>query len=929
MITNLFTKKIHHTMKYIVIVSFLLTSVLSAGNTGKIAGLIRDKQTREPLVGANIIVKGTTLGTVTDLDGKYFILRVNPGTVSVQITMMGYRSVITQNVVIREDLTTEVNADLEQTSVQLGDVVVTAEQKLVQRDVTSTRKTISQEAMRAMPGLESSADFFKVQSGAFLSSASQYVKLGDGSQLQVRDESLKDIHVRGGRGGEILYMIDGMPVTHPIYGGRSVLDLNIVDVQSVELLTGGFSAEYGQAQSGVVNISTRSGGDQYKGGMEYKTDKLHGLGEVYNTDYSSVYIGGPEPLTQELLPLLGLQIPGKVSFFLSGNINITDTEYDNSRIRGKFPLFFGLEIDERQDNTLNLNTKLNWDFTSQDKFVFSYHGSYKQWSSYDWLWKYSPDRIATYSRNNDALNLQYNHVISNSSYFNLNFGYLGVGYRGSLNGKSPDKFWYKDTAGKYVTTITQPQIDPRNGFYDTKGSQNIWRDDNTKSFTFKADYTSQIHSAHLIKTGIEMQYHEIGYIDIQDGGVKLSRYALGIDSLPPPGPYPMFGQLRWVFNVKPMIGSTYLQDKFELEYLVINAGIRVDWLSLGSTVMAKDWKVRWEEATGLTPDWNEFRYKISPRLGISFPISERMVIFFSYGHFNQLPELQYYYRDPYSGGTTGNPRLDYEQTILYEFGLTSQISDYWAIDVKSYAKDISKQVGTTRLLAALGTPVDLFDNNGYARARGLEFELTKSYSDLISGKMTYTIQWTSGYSSSAFDDYIRSQTDFPNPIRERALSWDVRHQVILQTSLAAAENQQEEIFGIKLPDSWNMTLLYRFSTGTPYTPGDATVDPAEFQRRENTAIGPSTSSTDIKFEKGFNAGSGIKLAITVDVFNVFDQKNMQIYYGFNNWTGKPLKFGDVQNPQNNYFDYYTMLSLMDPRQFSTGRTIKLGFRIDF
>ena len=126
-----------------------------------------------------------------------------------------------------------------------------------------------------------------------------------------------------------------------------------------------------------------------------------------------------------------------------------------------------------------------------------------------------------------------------------------------------------------------------------------------------------------------------------------------------------------------------------------------------------------------------------------------------------------------------------------------------------------------------------------------------------------------------------------------------------------------------------LTVIYRFSTGTPYTPGDATVDPAEFQRSENTAIGPSTSSTDIKFEKGFNAGSGIKLAITVDVFNVFDQKNMQIYYGFNNWTGKPLKFGDVQNPQNNYFDYYTMLSLMDPRQFSTGRTIKLGFRIDF
>lgn len=904
-------------------------SLLYAGNTGKIAGTIKDKSTKEALIGANVVVKGTTLGAVTDPDGKYFILRVPPGTVTVQITMMGYRTVTIQNVKIQEDLTTIVDAELEQTSVELGDVVITAEQKLVQKDITSTRRTISQESIRELPGLESTTDFFKVQSGAFLSTAPQYVKLGEGQQLQVRDESLKDVHIRGGRGGEILYMVDGMPVNHPIYGGRSVLDLNVVDVQSVELITGGFSAEYGQAQSGVVNISTRTGGDQYKGGVEYKTDRAKAFGEVYNTDYISLYAGGPEPLTTDLLPGLGIDLPGKASFFLSGNLSVTNTPYDNHKQRKNFPMFFGWEITERQDNTLNLNAKINWDVSSEDRFVFSYHNSYKQWSSFDWLWKYNPDRIASYKRDNTAGNFQYNHVISNSTYFTINAGYLGVTYRGSLDGRTPESFWVKDTSGRYISTITPPQIDPRTGFYDTRGSENIWRDDKTTTFTFKGDFTSQVHSAHLIKTGIEFQYHDLHYIDIQDGGVKLSRYALGLDSLPPPGPFPMFGQLRWVFNVKPMIGSAYIQDKFELEYLVINAGVRMDWLDLGSTVNAKNWKQRWEEATGLKADWSTFRYKVSPRLGISFPISERMVLFFSYGHFNQLPELQYYYRDPYSGGTTGNPKLDYEQTILYEFGLTNQISDYWAIDVKSYAKDISKQVGTTRLLAALGTPVELFDNKGYARARGLEFELTKGYSDFISGKATYTIQWTSGYSSSAFDDYIRSQTDFPYPIRERALSWDVRHQVIMQSTLSANENQEVELFGLSLPNFWNLTILYRFSTGTPYTPGDATVDPAEYQRRENTAIGPSSSNTDIKFEKGFNLGKGIKLAFTVDVFNVFDQKNIQIYYGFNTWTGKPYKYGDIEKPQNNFYDYYTMYSIMDPRQFSTGRTTKLGLRIDF
>ena len=912
----------------LLVVLFSAASSMFAGNTGKIAGQIRDKENHQPIIGANVLVKGTTLGAATDVDGYYFVLRVPPGTYDLQISMIGYQTIIVQNVKVQVDLTTTINTLLSLTDVQMGEVLVTAEKKLVQKDVTSTRREVTQENIRETPGLESVTDIFKVQAGAILSSAPQSFKLADGSQLQVRDESLKDIHVRGGRGGEILYIVDGMPVNHPIYGGRSVLDLNVTDVQNVELITGAFNAEYGQAQSGVVNINTRSGGDNFKGGIEYKTDRWKALGESYLTDYATAYFSGPEPITRTLFPALGFEIPGKMDFFLSTNFNLSNTPYNNHRDRRNFKLF-GLNVAERQDNSLNVNAKVNWDITVENKLTFSYHNTYLQWSSFDWLLKFYPNHLADYNRDNTAGSIQYNHVISNSSYFTLNLGYLGVTFKGSLNGKTPADFWTKDSSGKFISTITSPQIDPRTGFLNEQGSENIWRDDKTSSFTLKGDFTSQINSAHLLKTGLEFQFNNISYIDIEDGGVKLSRYALGLDSLPPPGPFPQFGQFRWVFDVKPIIASAFIQDKFELEFLIINAGFRVDGLMLGQMVMNKDWKQRWEDATGLKADWKSYIYRFSPRFGISFPISEDMVIFFSYGHFNQLPELQFYYRDPYSGGITGNPKLDYEQTILYEFGLTKQITDYWAIDAKSYAKDISRQVGTTRLLAKLGTPVDLYDNNGYSRARGLEFELTKGYSDFTSGKITYTIQWASGYSSSAFDDYIRSQTDFPNPIRERALSWDARHQIVFQGMLSANKNQDVELFGMKLPNDWILTVLYRYSTGTPYTPGQATTDPAEQQRKENTAIGPSTSSTDLKFEKGFNLGGGVRLAFFADVFNLFDQRNVQMSFGFNTWTGKPYHYGDVQNPQKNFYDYYTMLSILDPRQFSTGRTTKLGIRIDF
>lgn len=908
----------------------VLGAAAIAQSTGKIAGTVKDKATGEALVGANVAVKGTPLGASTDIDGHFFILRVPPGVHDLVVSSVGYQGITLKGVNVRVDLTAEVQIRIEQSAIEVEGVTVLAEQKMVQKDVTSTRRTVSQSTIRETPGLEAMTDIFKLQAGTVLTAAPPTLRMADGTQLQVRDESLQDVHIRGGRGGEILYMVDGMPVTHPIYGGRSVMDLNLVDVESVELLTGAFNAEYGQAQSGVVNIITKSGGERFKGGLEFKTDQAEVFGESYTTDYASAYIGGPEPVTQVLLPALGLD-PGRgLSFFLSGNTTLTNTPYDNKRTRGDFNAF-GFTIRERQDNSTNLNAKLNWDISGEHKLALSYHGSRKQWSSYDYLWSYAPDNTSDYRRNNYTLNASFNHVLSKSTYYTLMAGYLDVAYQGSLRGMTPRDYWRQDTTGRYISNYISPLINPSTGFYYGQGVQSIWRDDHTKTFTFKGDLTSQVHPAHLIKVGVEAQANTISYIDIQDGGTKLSRYGQGIDSLAPPGPYPLFGQNRWVFDAKPIIASAFIQDKFELEYLVINAGVRVDYFNLGNSVMAGDWVSTWERATGLKASWKQGIFKLSPRFGVSFPISENTVVFFSYGHFNQLPELQYFYRDPYSSTFTGNPGLDYEQTILYEFGFTHQLTDYWAVDIKNYGKDISKQIGTTRVFSALGSPVDLYDNKGYGRTRGLEFEIVKDPSDYIAGRATYTIQWANGYSSSAFDDYVRSTNNFPYPIRERALEWDVRHQVIVQATLAAGPGQHPNVFGLELADDWNLTILYRYSSGTPYTPGEATLNPVEAQKQENTAYGPYTSSTDLKFEKGFTIG-GLRFAVTFDVFNLFDQRNVQTVradLGFNQWTGEPYRYGDIQRPQDNLYDYYTMLSMRDPRVFATGRTTKLGLRIDF
>ncbi len=192
-----------------------------AGNTGKIAGTVMDKKTGEPLVGANVVIKGTNLGAATDANGNYYILRVPPGNYDVRAMYIGYHAQTVTGVEIHVDMTIKVNFSLELSAVDMPEVTVVAEEKLVQPDLTATRRTVSAQELRTTPGLEQTVDIFKLQGGTVISGAPQTIMLGDGSQLQVRDTSLRDVHIRGGRGGEVLYMVDGVPVTHPIYGGAA------------------------------------------------------------------------------------------------------------------------------------------------------------------------------------------------------------------------------------------------------------------------------------------------------------------------------------------------------------------------------------------------------------------------------------------------------------------------------------------------------------------------------------------------------------------------------------------------------------------------------------------------------------------------------------------------------------------------------------
>ena len=911
--------------KYLII-TFIFYSCIYAGNTGKISGKVTDKETGAPLMGANVVITEHSMGMATDEDGFYFIIGVPLGEMTITCSYIGYHKITINKVFVQVDLTTEINIELEPESVELPEISVTAEKRRIQKDVTSTRRITTSGEIQKLPGLESATDVLNIRAGVVIDDQPMRLNMGDGTQLQVRDESLKNVHIRGGRGGEILYMVDGMPVNHPIYGGRAVLDINVEEVEQVELLTGAFNAEYGQAQSGVVNITTKSGTQNLTVGVENKSDFTpDDVGVGHNTQYSSFYMGGP---------LFSHKRLGSIFYFLSGNMSLSDSYTPNGRKRGKFEVFPGYAVDESQNNTRNLNAKITWALNSQNKIVFSHHNAANTWTNYDWNFLFYPDNSAQYERYTQTTNIRFNKVFSKKTYMNINLGQMTVDYNASLDGESdPASFWKvaQDTSGNdYIyTTAKPPQIDQASMFYNDVGVQALWRDDYTTTNTIKGMIASQVTNNHLVNMGASIQFHDIQYIDIVDGAYKLSNYGMYIhqdgDTVDaPPGPYPEFGQTRWVFFNKPSIGEFYIQDKFELETLIINYGVRLDWINLGDELNADNYKKKWGDATGLETNWDLLKTNISPRFGISFPVAEYTTFFFSYGHFNQLPELQFYYRDPWSGGFTGNPHMGYINSVLYEYGFSHRLYKEWYIDIKSYGKDISEQVGTEFLQAAAGLPVQLYVNNGYGRARGLELEINKNYNNYTSLDFGYTLQYANGYSSSAFSDFVRTQFNLPKPIRERPLDWDVRHQIIVNATIAVPDGENPQLFGfLKIPDDWSLTMLTRYSSGKPYTPG--TLDPLEARVRENGEPMPYIISSDLRFNKSLTIMKKYKFSVFCDIYSVFNRRNAN---NVNTWTGVPPAYGDIAQPTDELYSWRRMNHILNPGWWTPPRYMKLGIRFN-
>ncbi len=314
----------------------IMSGVAIAGVTGKVSGVITDSKTGEPVANANVVLIGTDYGAATSLDGDFYILNVRPGKYDITVTHVNYGSVTQQDLLIYTDLTATVNFELSSTTVQRDEVIIKAERPVVRADVTATTRLTTGDEMYNMPV------------GSYVGAlASVGGAVGSGA----------NIHIRGGRRGEVAYLVDGMEVKDPLNNLR-MLQIGSPAVAEMVAQTGGFDAEFGNAQSAVINVVTREGGKNYKGRIKYvfddispRSDSKFETRDTYfdefdttittqwqpplsyqNYDALEASLGGPEPISTYLLPKLGLKVPGYVTFFGSTDITARNTSSNGLRI---------------------------------------------------------------------------------------------------------------------------------------------------------------------------------------------------------------------------------------------------------------------------------------------------------------------------------------------------------------------------------------------------------------------------------------------------------------------------------------------------------------------------------------------------------------------------------------------------------------------
>jgi outer membrane receptor protein involved in Fe transport len=845
-----------------------------AGTSGKISGSVIDAETRESLPGAVITLLGTAMGANTDMDGRYSIINVPVGTFSVQAKMMGYESQTFTGIKAIMDLTTTLNFKLKSTIIEMIGVEVKGDRGVIQvrADITSTTKTVSTKEIENMAGVRSYQDVVAGQSGVVESSGG-----GSGSS--------GGIHIRGGRANEIAYFVDGLSTQDQVTG-TSGANINNNAIQEVMVITGGFNAEYGSAMSGVVNVVTKSGSSKLEGMMRVRTDAVFPKDNELNFGYNGLEanLGGP------IYKLTDFK------FFLSGETYRRQYADEWAAYPHTEREFYSGQAKLTMDKRM-FKASIGG-FLSRTQYGNFYGRDYNS------DFHYNIGGNLSRLQKSQQVQTTITHMLSKDIFYNANLAYFitttTVGVR--KHNKSGFEGWFADYEFKepYVNTWF---TDPTNAFYtgDTLEGYRDFNKDAADSnpygvakFFYVGDYpsyskreskytlgrfdmTAQVNQAHQLKSGLEIKFNTVKYHRVSYPASSVVDSVGTVNYTYQPDNYTYY----------PFQGSFYIQDKMEFQGLVVNAGIRLDMLNTQAEHVADV-----TDLQSITWIKTSMKYKVSPRLGVSFPLSEATALRFSYGQFFQQPDMQYLYENVSIVAVSnnlsflGNPDLNAQQTTSFELGLQHQFSATLLANLTAYYKDIYHLLGTRRILA-VPRAYYLYIDADYGNVKGAEIQIDAQLTRWLSARGSYALSMARGSSSYVFEVYTTNYnagTEDWVPKQDYNLEYDQRHNISASLSLGLEQGDGPKIFGIRPLEMLSANINTNAGSGYPYTKTDLDNKPLELN---NSSRLPWTFSTDMRISRDFKVWR-LSPSLFLEIDNLFNNQNVAAVYTA---TGEPESDG--------------------------------------
>ena len=910
-----------------IICILILHQILFGGTTGKLSGTLIDKETGEPLIGCNIIIEDTYLGTSTNEKGEYALLNIPPNTYSIRFEMIGYKKLVNEGVTIISDKTTSLNGELVSSVIAGEEVVVVAEKKLIQFDVTQSEAIISSEELEGMPVTEVS-EVLRLQGGVTVDS--------DGG-----------IHMRGGRTSEVSYMVDGVPMSD-LYDGGIGVQIENDNIQELQVISGTFNAEYGRALTGVVNMVTKDGGNQFEGSLHTYAGDYQSSDKIYNNlnnldledDYSvSASLSGPI-------------LKDKVTFYSSGRVNQSKGWLNGLQT---FTIY-GDTIFKDQNNNRYLDGNeeqkdpyykgLNWhsSWSTQNKVTFNLLKgttfkintilNSRESQDYNFALQLLEDAQITNFNRGRFLGLSISHTLSPTSFLQVNvsenkYNYESYLFEDPLDNRyiTPDSLFLARLENRIPDHIIeqygdQVQYFPAYSLYRA-GVDNRRFERETKTNNYKLDFTSQINKYNQVKLGLDFSSHSL----------MLDSYSLLDSTLTDQVYTPIIPDkesfTRSYYVRKPTEFAIYAQDKIEYGDMIINLGLRyesfnpnakipnnihepyikdprnpaldtlsnvelenINWGDISYTEIDSngnevsytyaDYYSRFNDQPNLnqkTGWWKNTTVKslLSPRAAVAYPISDKGVIHFAYGYFFKIPDFSLLYDETdyklsetgSNFGIFGNPDLEPETTVSYELGLKQEVALNTRLELKAFYRDARNYVSS-------GIPIDLGDgkayytfvNKDYSNSRGIIVTAYRRFSNFIGGQLDYTYQVAEGANSNPVEEFGAVLAGNEPTRSIIPLDWDQTHS--LNGSIFA--NYKE----------WGANTVFQFGAGYPYTPQitnyESQGEVLSTVLLRNSRRKPSTFRVDVKLHRGIKIGD-LNGKFYIRIQNLTDRRNHISVYG--------------------------------------------------